>query len=98
MVTDFLNLTLIYMIRLARVRYSYLLCILRTCVAAGPFPASSRASARLVRYLMLRSSALFFATSLPEYADWSPVVIYVSLALGVACRNWRYIWVGCRPL
>ena len=56
-VSDFLNLPSMYYICLYRVWYYYLLCILRTCVAAVTFPSSYISSERLVRYLMIRDSA-----------------------------------------
>ena len=86
-VPGFLNLPLIYLILLDRVQYYSILCILRICVADGPLPNSYRASARLVRYLMLISSAWFFSTFLTDYADRSPVVFSVSLTLVVTCVN-----------
>ena len=95
MVHSFLNLPLMYLIRLERLRSSSLLCILRICVVDGTFPASSRALSILVRYSMLKASVCFFNTFLPEYADHIPVVSYVSSALGVNCGNWRCIWVSC---
>ena len=79
MIPGLLNLTSIYFICMDRARSSYLLCIFCICVAAERLPASSRASARLVRYLMFRASACFSATFLPDYSDWIPILIYVSL-------------------
>ena len=72
---------------MARVHNSSLLCMLRTCVADGPFPASSSALSRLVRYSMLRFSASFFADFFPEYSGRSPVIVYFSLAFDVTCGN-----------
>ena len=57
MVPGFLNLTLIRLIRLDRVRSSSPLYIFRICVATGHLPASSRASVILLRYSMPRASA-----------------------------------------
>ena len=57
MVPGFLNLPSMFFIRLDRVRSSSILFIFNTRVAAGTFPASSSASSKLVRYLMLRTSA-----------------------------------------
>ena len=57
------------------------------CVDAGHLLSSSKASARLVRYLIPRSSAWFFANFLPEYADLCPVVISLSMMLGVTYGN-----------
>ena len=87
MVPDLLNLLSIYLICLSRVRSSSLLGILCICVAAGILPASSRASARLVQYLMLRASAYCFSTFHPDYTGQSPVVISISLTLHVTCGN-----------
>ena len=42
--------------------------------------------------------SLFFATFIPEYADWRPFMISVSLTFNNTCVNWRCIWVSCRPL
>ena len=83
MVPGFLNFPLMYLIRLSRVQSYSLLQILLACVASGPLNASSMASARLVRYSMLKASACFFATCIPEYFDWIPVIIFVSLKLSV---------------
>ena len=58
-VPGFLNLTSVYFNRLDRVRSSSLLCIFYTCRDVGPFPDSYSALARLMRYLMLSSSAWF---------------------------------------
>ena len=58
-VTGLLNLLSMYLIHIAMVRSSSILCTLRICVAAGTLPASSRASAILVQYSMLRASAWF---------------------------------------
>ena len=76
-------------IRMARVQYSSILCTLCTCVSDGTFPASSSASAGLVGYSMIKASAYFFAAFLPEYADRSPVIIYVSLTFDVTFGNLR---------
>ena len=74
-----------YLIYMARASYSSLLCILRTCVDAGPFPASFSASTRLVWYLMLRALAWLFGILLPEYVDWRPVIIAISLMSDIMC-------------
>ena len=87
MVPDLLNLPSMYLIGLAREQSSSLICILRIYMAAEPLLASSRASMRLVQYSMIRDSDLFFGTLLPRYDYWSPVVISVSLTLGVTCGN-----------
>ena len=87
MIPGLLNLTSIYFICMDRARSSYFLCIFCICVAAERLPASSRASERLVWYSMFRASACFFANLLPDYSDWIPVFISVSLTLGVTCRN-----------
>ena len=65
-------------------------------MAARPLPASSKALTVLVRYLVLRDSAWFFSTLLPEYAYWIPVVIYASFMLGVTCevRYWTDYILG----
>ena len=84
-VTGFLNLLPMYLIHLSRVQSSYLLCILCICVADCPVPDSSKELARLVRYLMLRASAWFYSTFIPNYADWSSVVISASFTLDVTC-------------
>ena len=55
-VPGFLNLTSMYLIRLSRVRYYSIRCILRIYMAAGTFTASLRTLARLVRYLIIRAS------------------------------------------
>ena len=93
-----LNLPSMYLIGLAREQSSSLIFILRICVATGPLTAYSKALARLVGYLILRASAWFFATFLPEYSDWSPFVISPSLTLYVTCGNCLCSWVICRPL
>ena len=87
MLPGFPNLSLIYLISLDTVRYSSLLGIFCICVAYGPLPSSSRTLARLVRCLMLKESAWYLATFLPDYDDWIPVVISFSLMLGVTCGN-----------
>ena len=56
-------------------------------MTAGTFPDSSKESAILVQYSMIREPVCIFANFLSEYADQIPVVIYVSLTLGVACGN-----------
>ena len=86
-VPGFLNFPSMYFIRIDIVQYSSLICIFRICVAAGPLIASSISLVRLVRYLMLRESDLFFDTLLPGYDYWSPVVIFASLTLGVTCGS-----------
>ena len=96
-VTSFLNIPSMYLIYMARASYSSLLCILRTCVDAGPFPASFSASTRLVWYLMLRASD-FVSVFHPEYDNQSPVIISVSLTLYVTCGNRHCSWVSCRTL
>ena len=98
MLSGFLNFPLIYFTRLDRLWSSSIFCIFHTCMAAGSFPASSSALARLARYSMLRASVWFFSAFLPEYADWVPVVIYVLLTLDVACGNWHCGWVSIWPL
>ena len=87
LVSGFLNFHFMYLIRLVRLRYYSLLCILRICVAAGTLPTSSMSLFILVWYSMLRASSWFFATFLPKYADPIPVVIYVSLTICVTCEN-----------
>ena len=63
MVPDLLNLSLVYLIYLARVRSS-LLCIFRICVAAGPLPTSYRALSILVRYAFLSAAFISWVISL----------------------------------
>ena len=41
---------------------------------------------------------VFLNAFLPEYADWSPVIISVLLTFDVTCVNFRYSWVVFRPL
>ena len=67
-------------------------------MATGPLRDSSRAPAILVQHSMLRASAWFFATFLPDYSDQSPVLISASLTLGVMCGNLLFIWVSCQPV
>ena len=98
MLSGFLNFPLVYFTCLARFRFSSIFCIFSTCMAAGPFPDSSSALARLVQYSMLRASVWFFADFLPENADRVPVVISVSLMLDVTCGNWYCGWISHRPL
>ena len=76
-----------YLIRLAKVQSYSVLFILRICVAAGLLPASSSVLARLLQHSMLRASAFFFDNFLPEYADLCPVVISLSMMLGVTYGN-----------
>ena len=73
MVPVFLNLTLMYFIRLTRVRSPSLIFILLICVAAETLPVSYRSSTRLLQYSMLRSPVWFFTALLPEYSDQTPV-------------------------
>ena len=87
MVPGSLKLTSIYLICMDRFRSSSTLSVLHICVYAGPLPASSRAFSRLVQYSMLRASGWFLKTFLPEYAYWSPVVIFFVLVLCVTCQN-----------
>ena len=97
-VPDFPNLPLMYLIRLDKVRSSFYHCILRTCVAAGPLPASLRVSEILVQYLMLRDSEWFCVVFLPAYANRSPVIIYTSSTSDATCGNFHSSWEILRPL
>ena len=89
----FLNFPPIHFIYLDRVWCYFLLCLLCTCVATVPFPASYSALARLVRYLMLSSSAWFFSDFLPEYDDCSPVIIFITFTFNVIFGHFRCRWV-----
>ena len=98
MLPGLLNFLSMYLIRIARLGSSSHLCILRTCMAYGPFPASSSVSERLVLYLILRASNWFVTDLLPDYAYRSPFILSASLMLDVNCGNWIYICVSCQPL
>ena len=87
MVPGFLVLPSMYFTPLARLQSYSILYILCICVAAGTLHASYKELARMVRYSMLMASDWFFDTFLPEYTDQSPVIISVSLTLGVMCVN-----------
>ena len=68
-VPDCLNLPSMYLIHISIVQSSYLRCILRICMAAGPLPEYLRSFVILLRYLLLRTSDLLCVNFLPKYAD-----------------------------
>ena len=97
-VLNFLNLTLMYLISLSRVRSSSHHCILNIYTAYGTLPASSRELMGLIHYLMLKSSAWLFVILPPEYSDWIRVIISIPLKSDVICGNYRCSWASFWPL